>query len=82
MINFGFGAVACKMLLVMNASWIFDYCDVSSSRNNPRTANGYKCWNLQLYKNHSFTIIKSIKHVGIPGHVAEKSVYQNQKLIF
>ncbi len=54
----GSGAVAGKILLVTNACWIFDYLDVSrssSARNNPRTANGYKSWNLQFSKNPSTT---------------------------
>ena len=60
---FGSGAVAGKILLVTNACQIFDYWDVSrssSTRNNPRTANGYKSWNLQLYKNPSTTNFETI----------------------
>ena len=60
---FGSGAVAGKILLVTNACWIFDYSYVSRSsntRNNPKTANSYKCWNLQLYKNPSTTSFEMI----------------------
>ena len=60
---FGSGAIGSKMLLVTNASWILDYWNVSSSsstKNSPRTTNGYKCRNLQLYKVPSTTNFKMI----------------------
>ena len=45
-----------------NACWILDYWDIcrSSTRNNPRTANGYKGWNLQFYENPSTTSFEMI----------------------
>ncbi len=56
----GSGAVSGKMLLVTNPSWIWDVSRSSSTRNNLRTANGYKCWSLQLYKNPSTTCFEMI----------------------
>ncbi len=41
------------MLLVTNPCCILDYWDVSISISTikyPGTVNGYKCWNLELYK--------------------------------